>query len=303
MKNVFFFGTDENSLIVLDKLSRSGIGITAVITTQSIPQKKRAKIITNPVEEYAKTHNFNTLYYPPKIDKLSKLINKDTIGISASFGRILSTEILALFPNGIYNLHPSLLPQYRNVAPVPYALAMGDTVTGISIFRMDEKVDNGQIIAQVSERILPGDSTPILLRRLFSLGSNILISFLQGSEPCSYKVRNLVTTDRRIFTRKLSRESGFIEWLVFQKYLTKQALAVSDTVNPLISLRLTHFPSRNDAGSIISDLLRALTGYEKLWTTTPQGINVFITSLTPLMLHLPGKPKPISFSDFQKYYL
>lgn len=307
MINIIFFGSDEYSAIVLENLHTGSVKISAVITTPKKPQGRKQELVPNEVENLAIKHNIKVLYYPPNIDELNKLINHETIGVSASFGRIISADILKLFPTGIYNLHPSLLPQYRNVAPVPYALAMGDEITGITIFQMDEKIDNGKNILQIEEKILPTDSSPILLMRLFQKGSDELIKYLSDSltsRLADQPIRRLA--DNLVFTRKLSRMSGFLEWPLFQKYLLKEIFTLGDTVNPLLTLRLTHHPERNNAYSAVGDLSRALAGWERLWTIAPGKHGeqeIYISSLDPLMIQIPGKPKSISYADFTKYYL
>lgn len=292
--SLVFFGSDEYSALVLSRLLTTSHKLLGVITAQGS---------SNSVEKLARTHNVKVFYYPVKINELSKLVKHGVIGISASFGRILPAELIRLFDKNIVNLHPSLLPQYRNVAPVPYALAMGDTVTGITIFHMDEHIDHGEILAQTEEKILATDTTPTLLTRLFTLGSDLLIKWITEPSLVPAHHSEARKSEGWIFTHKLSRESGLIEWTVFQKYLLGRTLKVSDTTNPLLALRLNNHPERNSAVSAVFDLSRALTGYEKLWTRTPQGKELQIISLDPLLVQIPGKPRPIPYSDFDRYYL
>ena len=79
----------------------------------------------------------------------------------ADFGIIIPKEFLALFPLGILNIHPSLLPKYRGASPVPAALKNGDEKTGVTILRMDDKMDHGPIITQLKEDILETDTVKI----------------------------------------------------------------------------------------------------------------------------------------------
>lgn len=293
MQSVIFFGSDMYSAIVFAHLVKEGYSPRALVTTSA----------SNPLVTLAIKHNVNVFNYPPRLDELSNYIDSSTTGVSVSFGRILPSPLLALFPRAVLNLHPSLLPQYRNVAPVPYALAMGDSVTGITLFRMDEKIDNGQILAQVEEPILATDTTPVLLRRLFQIGSALLSDFL-AENPIRRKTDSPKNrfADSLIFTRKLTRESGFIEWTVLQKLLKNEKIKSTDTQNELIRLRLTHHPARTQ--QILPDLIRALAGYEQVWTIapTPKG-DLRVNIVSPKAILIPGKPRSILYTDFAKYYL
>jgi methionyl-tRNA formyltransferase len=122
-----------------------------------------------------------------------------------------------------------------------------------------------------------------------------------------------------IFTKRLKRESGYIEWPVLQKLLANQPVDPSDTDNELLRLRLSPLRSTiHDSTSIIYDLLRALTPWPGVWSTVPTRKGELRISLVydlrsttclaarrvydPQIL-IAGKPKPISLADFTKYYL
>lgn len=288
MTNLFFFGSDQYSQTVLTHLrSHSNLTITHFPDLQSL---------TNSV--------------------MVQWSNGLTpLGLSASFPYLFPPDLISAFGGHLYNLHPSLLPQYRNVAPVPYAIALGDTETGITLQRIDEKIDHGEIIAQIKEPIFPEDTTPILLHRLFTQGTQLFLrSVLVGCKPNQKPTRTDLEGAPLIFTHKLTSESGHLEWPVLLKLLNHQPITFAVTTNPLIRLRLTHHPDRTK--NILPDLIRALEGYTKVWTVAktrkgtlritlvlkgsdlmgrsdPQGCSILI----------PGKPRPITWSDFTKYYL
>jgi len=181
---------------------------------------------------------------------------------------------------------------------------MGDKVTGITLFRISTGIDNGEIISQIEEPIHLDDTTPILTHRLFAKGAELFLEYLHDSPPST--IYALPSTPL-IFTHKLTGESGFVEWSVLERLIANKPIKPTDTHNPLIQLRLTHKPC-----AILYDLVRALEGYEKVWTIAPTrkgDLRVSFalsqlptTSYQPLIL-IAGKPKPISWSDFNKYYL
>lgn len=278
MTNLFFFGSDQYSQVVFDYL-------------QSHSQ-----------HTLTRCHNFNSL--PP--------IAPQTIGLSASFPYLFPPDLISAFHDQLYNLHPSLLPQYRNVAPIPYAIAMGDPETGITLQRIDEKIDHGDILAQLKEPILPTDTTPILLHRLFTKGADLFLNYLNSpTAPTALTA----PTEPLIFTRKLSGESGHLEWPLALKMINNEPISPADTQNVLINLRLhkkLSQPVIRNSLFVIRDLIRALDGYEKVWTIAPTRkgdlrvsfvLGEIRNSLFVIRVLIPGKPRPISWNDFTQYYL
>lgn len=281
MTPLYFFGSDRYANIVLDHLrTHSDLSITHFSSLSSFDR-----------------HNLGD--------------GGDTIGLAASFPHLFPPDVISAFNGHLYNLHPSLLPQYRNVAPVPYALAMGDQETGITLQKIDAKIDHGEIIAQIKEPILPEDTTPILLDRLFTKGADLFIRWLTDN-PTIRPTESLISrrADNLVFTKKITAESGHLEWHLVLKLINNAPITLADTANPLIKLRLTHFPRRTN--NILPDLIRALDGYEKVWTVAPTrkgplrisfAIGDIRHTTYDIRILLPGKPRPISWADFTKYYL
>ncbi|KKU44998.1 MAG: hypothetical protein UX62_C0044G0013 [Microgenomates group bacterium GW2011_GWA2_46_7] len=291
MLSLFFFGSDQYSATVLSSLLAANQFELKVVTDHT-PKP-------NPIELLAKKHNLTVFYYP---SIPNELITQSTLGLCASFDHLLPSAIITIFDGNLYNLHPSLLPQYRNVSPVPYALALGDSVTGITLFRISTGIDNGEIVAQVAEPIKDNDISPTLLHRLFTIGANLFLNHAQNPTPFKSSILNL-QPNQLIFTRSLTSQHGHVEWSVLQKLLAHQFISPDETDNPLLRLRLTHNPQ----GNILHDLVRGLSGWERVWTIAPTKkgeLRLTIESVLPkLTVKLAGKPKAISWSDFTKYYL
>ena len=310
--SLIFFGSDQYSTIVLRQLLTTNYQILYVITDQ--------KFDPSPVEKLAKKRNLKVLYYP---DIPHSLITKDTLGLCASFDHLIPAKLITSFTGRLYNLHPSLLPQYRNVSPVQYAIALGDKETGITLFRISPGIDDGEIISQVSEPILPDDTTPTLTSRLFTLGAALFFEHLNtpGVKGTPHSGSVIPLGAPLIFTRRLTRDSGYLEWATLQKLLANQPISPSDTKNELLRLRLSrgsdlkgsaqprpnNLRGRSDP---INDLLRALTPWPGVWSTVPTrkgNLRIALTSprhggVIPDIL-IAGKPKAISWTDFQQYYL
>lgn len=296
MHSLIFFGSDQYSAVALSTIidSRDTPTIT-VVTDQKVGGSK--------VEILAKTHNLKVSYYP---DFDHNLITKDTLGLCASFDHLIPTDLINKFGGNLYNLHPSLLPQYRNVSPVQYAILMGDKVTGITLFRISPGIDDGEIIAQAEEPIFASDTTSTLTPRLFQKGAKLFLQHLISPKKLEglNKLDGLISPPL-IFTHRLTRDSGYIEWSTLSKLLTNKPIAANETKNELLRLRLGRTQGSTPI-TILSDLLRALTPWPGIWSTVPTkkgNLRISLESTSPIMIKLAGKPKAISFSDFEKYYL
>lgn len=312
MKQIIFFGSDIYSRTVLEKLLEASSKsktheILSVITDRPKPVEKAQLLSSNPVDKLANAHHIKVSYYPVNINEMNNFIatleneskDKNVFGLCASFDHLVPKEIIEIFNGNLYNLHPSLLPQYRNVSPVQYAIALGDKLTGITLFRISVGIDNGEIVGQVSEPINSSDTTQTLTPKLFTKGAAIFIDFLNGKHSNNFAS----ISEALIFTKRLTRDSGFVEWDNIQKLLANKK--VSDTNNLLLNLRLNKSPVSSPI--LLEDLVRSLTPWPTLWTLVPSKkgeLRVTIESVLPdIKLKIAGKPKSISYSDFIKYYI
>ncbi|MGA2910951.1 MAG: methionyl-tRNA formyltransferase [Candidatus Microgenomates bacterium] len=210
---IVFFGTPEYVMPILTALHKkfvTGPGkspIVAVVTQSPKPIGRKQILSYSPIDKWAHEHGIPMHYTASElaIDK----INAD-IGVLASYGEIIGKDIINLFPHGILVIHPSLLPKYRGASPVPAAIAAGDTLTGVTIFRMDEKVDHGPVISQFKEEILPQDTGETLRARLFERSAEVLIEllepYLQGK--ITPKIQDETQAS---YTKIVTREDGKID--------------------------------------------------------------------------------------------
>ncbi len=314
MQSLIFFGSDQYSAIVLSSLINTDLrenGLTdlLIVTDPHTPP--------SPVEILANNHNLNVLYYPTNKDEMNNFVlhlsssfshlesTLSPLGLCASFDHLLPKNIIELFAGNLYNLHPSILPQYRNVSPVQYAIALGDKITGITLFRISPGIDDGEIIAHASEDIQPTDTTPTLTSRLFTLGAELFITATKTNFARTGTLENGITGEL-VFTHRLTRASGFIEWNVLFSLLNNTRVEPDSTTNELLRLRLSREEkntSHLQSKSCVLDLAHALNPWPGIWSLVPSKKGELRISLTPdLNILIAGKPKPISLSDFQKYY-
>lgn len=132
------------------------------------------------------------------------------LGIVAAYGKILTKKKLETPKFGCINVHPSLLPKYRGPSPIQQALLNGDKTSGISIIKMDEKVDHGPIIYQQSLELSSSDNFDILSKKMFLLASEILPQiindFIQG------KIELVAQNDKETtYCELLTRDSGYFD--------------------------------------------------------------------------------------------
>jgi methionyl-tRNA formyltransferase len=209
---IVFFGTPEYVVPILKKLNKyfsdpKGAGGVVAVVTQKPKPTGRKKILS-----YTAVDNWAHRRKVPVFYDLTKFMNENVdadIGILSSFGKIIPRNVIDYFPLGILNVHPSLLPQFRGASPVQAAIASGLTKTGVTIIKLDEKLDHGPIIGRFEEDIGTDDTTETLRNRLFELASDFLFNLL---EP--YRKRKIALKDQDhskvSFTKELSKEDGFI---------------------------------------------------------------------------------------------
>jgi len=148
--------------------------VAAVVTQPDKPKGRDLKLTPSPVKVLAQKLNLPVLQ-PAKardenfIARLREL--KPDLIVVAAYGQILPQAILDLPPHGCLNVHPSLLPKYRGAAPIQWAIANGDTETGVAIMKMDAGLDTGPVLAVRRTPILPADDSLILHDRLAQLGA------------------------------------------------------------------------------------------------------------------------------------
>jgi methionyl-tRNA formyltransferase len=210
---IVFFGTPDYVMPILTKLHRefvTGPGkspIVAVVTQEAKPVGRDQIVTFSPVDRWAHEHKIFTYY------KASDLLeaNLDAeIGVLASYGEIISREVIDLFPQGILVIHPSLLPKYRGASPVPAAIKNGDSMTGVSIIRMDEKMDHGPIVTQFKEEILDNDTSDVLRDRLFAKSADVLVETITPYTKGKIKLKKQ-DDSAATYTKLVTRQDGFIE--------------------------------------------------------------------------------------------
>ncbi len=177
---IIFFGNEQLAqgikpkTILFDALRSSDkFEICAVILTNPNHRKPYA------IEKAAKSANI-PVYFSKKNQEILDIIDqyKAEVAVLASFGKIIPDSIINAFPNGIINIHPSLLPKYRGTTPIETALLNNDSETGVSVMRLVKAMDAGPILAQETVEIQPDDTKQSLYEKLAEAGSRDLLRVL-----------------------------------------------------------------------------------------------------------------------------
>ena len=144
--NFAFFGTDNFSVGVLNELKKADLLPKIIITSPDKPKGRGLKLTPTPVKLWALANKIDFLQ--PENFNQQLTTNNLQLGIVASYGKILSAKVLAAFPKGILNIHPSLLPKYRGASPIQAQILNDEKKIGMTIILMDEKMDHGPLLAQ-----------------------------------------------------------------------------------------------------------------------------------------------------------
>jgi len=206
-----FFGTPEFAAIILEKLIKTGHIPSAVVCNPDKPVGRK-KIITPPATKLIAQKYDIPVSQPEKLTnyKLQTTNYKPDLFIVAAYNKIIPKEILEIPRLGTIGVHPSLLPKYRGAPPIQTTILNGDKITGTTLYLMDEKMDNGEIISNQELIISNQDTTESLTQKLAELSADLLIETLPNIEE---KIKNAApqNENQATYTKKFKTEDAFIK--------------------------------------------------------------------------------------------
>jgi len=212
---IVFMGTPEFAVPSLERLVLDGHEIAAVFTQPDKPAGRGKEIHEPPVKAFALGRGI-TVHQPAKIKsnedvrQVFERISPDAC-VVAAYGKILPEWMLAIPRFGCINVHASLLPKHRGAAPINWAIAKGESETGITIMQMDAGMDTGPILAQRATPIGEDETAPELSARLARLGAELLSETLSRIERDEIKPA-LQDDSEATYAPMLKREDGLIDW-------------------------------------------------------------------------------------------
>ena len=216
--NIAFFGTPEFAIPSLDIIIRNGYSVCVVVTAPDKPAGRNRMMHQSAVKQYAIEKGLK-LMQPVKLDD-KDFINEfrqcdPDLMVVVAF-RILPEVIWSLPRLGAFNLHASLLPQYRGAAPINHAIINGENETGVTTFFLDKHVDTGNIILQKKVPISEEDNAGTLHDRLMMIGAELVLETIQNisSQCVSITQQKEMTTRTSELNKapKLTKEFCRINW-------------------------------------------------------------------------------------------
>lgn len=209
--NIVYLGTPDISATVLMDLKNAGFSISGLFCRPDKETGRGKKIIPCPTKVMAEKYII-PVFQPKNKEELTKQVSKlkPDLMIVVAYGMILPKEVFDIPKFGILNIHYSLLPKYRGAAPYVASILNGDKKTGVTLMKMVEKLDEGDIVAQKEINLSGKETSATLLERLTKISSKILIEAIPkwvNGEINTIKQRGTAT-----FTRMIKKEDGHIDW-------------------------------------------------------------------------------------------
>lgn len=272
---IIFFGNTKYSLIGAQIIHKN-LGLSHIVTIPDRPDK-RGRMQESPLKTFGIANNIPVMEVNKITDETIKQIAdlQPDFFVVEDYGLILPNKLLEIPKYEALNIHHSLLPKYRGSSPAPTALLNGDKVTGVSVIKMTDKVDAGDILGQKEYEIKPDETTDSLLIVLNTLGGELIIPILKDYQNTKVVPQN---EQEVIFTTMMNKEDGFI-----------------DISNPPNSSQLDR-------------MIRAYYPWPGVWTKMPINGQEKIVKLLPspstsskYLLQVEGK-NPMSVKDFINGY-
>jgi methionyl-tRNA formyltransferase len=194
---IVFMGTPEFAVASLRALVENGFSVVAVVTSPDKPAGRGLKVKESSVKQYALQKNIPVLQPeklrdPGFLEQLKSF--QADIQVVVAF-RMLPEAVWAMPPLGTINLHGSLLPQYRGAAPINRAIMNGESVTGVTTFKLQQEIDTGNILLMKEIPIGPQENAGELHDRMKETGANLVVQTIRGLISGSLEEKPQITID------------------------------------------------------------------------------------------------------------
>ena len=211
---IIFMGTPDFAVGSLQQLVENNCHVVAVVTAPDRPAGRGQMLAVSPVKAYALSQNIPVLQ-PEKLknpDFLAQLAAYQAdLQVVVAF-RMLPEVVWNMPTKGTFNLHASLLPDYRGAAPINWAIINGETQTGVTTFFIEHEIDTGNIIFQESEPISPDDTVGTLYERLMARGARLVLKTVQAVAANNYPQIPQPVVETPKLAPKIFKETCQINW-------------------------------------------------------------------------------------------
>ncbi len=213
---IVFMGSSEASATALRAILKSPLlKVVGVVTQPDRPSGRRQRFTPCPCKAYATLRGKQPVFSPEKVNAPEVLAQlehlKPDVIVVVAFGQFLGKRLLSIPPHGCVNGHFSLLPKYRGAAPVQAAVAAGEEVSGVTIMRMAEGMDDGDILLKAIEPICSDDTAVTLMDRLAILGAVTIVKALKLMIAGGL-TREPQDHSQATFAPKMHKNDGLIDW-------------------------------------------------------------------------------------------
>jgi methionyl-tRNA formyltransferase len=212
---LLFFGSPDFAVPALRALHAAGHDIALVVTRPDRPRGRTRKPLPTPVKEAARELGLDVFQpqrssAPESVQRLRAV--RAELGVVVAYGEILSPEVLSVAERGFVNLHASLLPDYRGAAPVHWAVIRGETETGVSVIRMEPRLDAGPILDKTRVKIGEDETAGELEARLADVGAALVAAVVDRMAAGEYPPGSPQPDAAGFFARKLTKADGAVDW-------------------------------------------------------------------------------------------
>jgi methionyl-tRNA formyltransferase len=212
--NLIFLGTPSFAVPTLERVVAAGHHVLAVFTQPDRPKGRGGQVAAPPVKELALRLGL-PVYQPDRIRRPEpvehlKQTNPEVM-VVVGYGQIIPQSIIDIPRHGIINVHGSLLPKYRGAAPIQWAIANGETRTGITTMRIDAGLDTGAMLLKWETEIGPGENALQLGERMAHAGADLLVETLARIETGSVQPQPQDDSQATL-APILKKETGVIDW-------------------------------------------------------------------------------------------
>jgi len=212
---IIFFGNERlatgvtTSVPVLSALIEAGYNIPAVISNYTSGSSRNKRTLE--IGSVAEAHNI-PLLLPTRLSEIyQQIINyKAEMAVLVAYGKIIPQEVIDIFPRGIINIHPSLLPLHRGPTPIESVILAGEAETGVSLMQLAKEMDSGPLYAQSTLQLSGTETKQVLADKLLDLGSSMLItelpSILDGH------MSPMPQDAQATYDKQITKDMGLIDW-------------------------------------------------------------------------------------------
>jgi methionyl-tRNA formyltransferase len=209
---VVFLGTPKFAVPTLEALVAAGHDVVCVVTQPDRPSGRGQQLTASPVKETALRHAL-PVYQPERIRRPEAVAALAALApdvmVVVGYGQIIPQSVIDIPPHGIVNVHASLLPKYRGAGPVQWAIANGETRTGVTTMRIDAGLDTGDMLLKAETEIGPDETAVELGARLAAMGAALLVETLGNIASIAPQKQD---SAQATYAPLLKKEDGLIDW-------------------------------------------------------------------------------------------